>query len=153
MFNIILNFIFQVWLILHGMRQLVSIPLIVVILFTGITVNLASHYCGGTFIDSKISLDGRLTSCGMEPSIPVEPGINNTDHDCQDFISAYTFNGNYLPSNPEDVNLASDLHYENTFCTTIHVEQPDNNPNTSTRPPGIFATSGIKLEVICIFLI
>ena len=48
------------------MKRIVSIPLLFIILFSGINVKFASHYCGGNFSGTKVSLTGELATCGME---------------------------------------------------------------------------------------
>ena len=41
------------------MKNVISIPLALLILFTGINVQIASHYCGGNFAAAKVSLTGK----------------------------------------------------------------------------------------------
>jgi hypothetical protein len=136
------------------MRKAISIPLIIIILFTGITVNLASHYCGGAYIASKLSLSGELATCGMEHSKHVNPGINMSDHTCQDFTSSYTFSTNYIPStllviDDNEWLQVAEVAYASIFTHTLH-SQIDEAPN---RPPGYDDPSQVELEVICIFRI
>lgn len=136
------------------MRKIVAIPLIILILFTGITVNLAAHYCGGSFIASRISFSGKLATCGMDHTGPEKPGISEADHTCQDFTSSYTFSGNYVPAS---------VNYVNQYLVIQPAGSPPDIILNSTiqvaelidagRPPGIYNPGDVDLEVICIFRI
>ncbi|MFZ0283138.1 MAG: hypothetical protein WAL29_15920, partial [Bacteroidales bacterium] len=48
------------------MKRILSIPLVLLIAFSGISLKLATHYCGGNVVDTKVSLSGRHATCGME---------------------------------------------------------------------------------------
>jgi hypothetical protein len=48
------------------MKTILFIPLLIVILFSGINVTLSSHYCGGSLVANKVSVSGGIATCGME---------------------------------------------------------------------------------------
>ncbi|HLN22041.1 MAG TPA: hypothetical protein VK213_13190 [Bacteroidales bacterium] len=135
------------------MKKIVSIPLILLILFTGITINLASHYCGGNYVASKISFSGELATCGMEHNTHKKPGINEQDHSCQDFTSAYTLSSNYVPSAVHVVDNYTHLFSNNWFYNSISLDSQNIVLNTINRPPGNFMAGNFDPEVICIFRI
>lgn len=136
------------------MKKIVSIPLIILILFTGITVNVASHYCGGTYIASKISLSGELASCGMEHSSDKEPGFNEADHLCEDFTSEYTFNSNYIPSATTIADNASWFQADEPAANIISAYRSQLlKGGAVNRPPGFSVPGFTDPEMICIFRI
>ena len=135
------------------MKKIAAIPLMIFILFTGMTINLAEHYCGGSYIDSKISFSGMLASCGMEHITHEKPGINEADHSCQDFTSSYTFSSNYIPSAFQVIDFLNIGHTAMLFNTFLSIEPHSQAFGTLNKPPGNDITNEVDLEVICIFRI
>lgn len=136
-------------------RKFLSIPLIILLLFSGITVNLASHFCNGAFIGNKISFSGELADCGMEHHENTHNRGINPDHTCADFTASYTISSNYVPSQPasgdsglqviQPLLLPAGLATGNMPAETALI--------TETGPPGSFNPSKVDREVICIFRI
>jgi hypothetical protein len=138
------------------MRKVLSIPLIILILGSGMTLNVATHYCGGVFAATRVSLSPRLASCGMEiPSVNKLTEDAISKHCCEDKISAYSFDTNYVPSTCFVLN--PDLH-------VVHYEYVTNDYSTShsrvrlfseqiIRPPGTYNNAISLLQVICVFRI
>lgn len=135
------------------MKKMVSIPLVFFILFTGIKINLAAHYCGGTYIDSKVSFSGKLASCGMEHNIHELPGLRESVHVCQDLTAAFSLNSNYIPS-AFPVSFNHDLMQ---FVELPAFIFPDHElrllPGNPDRPPGSGIITDVDPELICIFRI
>jgi hypothetical protein len=138
------------------MRKLLSIQLAVLILFSGLTVNIATHYCGGNPVATKVSLSGELATCGMEKAtseIPSQKSLKN--HCCDNVISAYSLNNNFVPS----YLLLSLLQHQNIevhYPAIINSALNDNFKIISDeiiRPPGIFYNSQASQEILCIFRI
>jgi len=139
------------------MKHIISISLSLLILFTGINVKIASHYCGGNFAAAKVSLTGKTASCGMEHQSNEKPAEDTfARHCCDDVIASVTISTNYVPSSfcyitvtGQDVN--------NTFITQdqLTIVQPViiSAISGSKRPPGGFSPSDVKQQVICIFRI
>lgn len=139
------------------MKRLFSIPLILLILFSGINVNIAAHYCGGNFSASKVSLNGTLASCGMEHqagSKSFQDLISN--HCCEDFISSLAISVNYIPSICHSIpDIAPELNHLfiltdellNSQCITVSSICGNN------KPPGNFSPVSVEQQVICIFQI
>ena len=137
------------------MKKIISIPLIFLILFSGITVSYSTHYCGGAVAATKVSISGELAGCGME-----EP-VNNTDesvftnHCCDDVTSLYTVSNDYVHSV---------LYFEKAGNQVIHLfDLPGIRAACSDlfaavshidkRPPGLYAPNSVDREAICIFRI
>lgn len=139
------------------MKHIISIPLALLILFTGINVKIASHYCGGNFSAAKVSLTGKTASCGMEhPSVQKPTEFLFSRHCCDDVISSVSISTNYVPSS---FWYLPDTGQEiiNTFITLdeLDIYQPVTISaiSGSKRPPGGFSPSDVEQQVICIFQI
>ena len=138
------------------MKKIISIPLILLILFSGINVIVATHFCGGNFSGTKISLNGELASCGMEDQSETSSQQKISNHCCENIVTSYSISSKYIPS----------------FCTCItdHVQNISqmfllfNEPlikqevsfyaiSGNSRPPGVFCPADVRQQVICIFQI
>ena len=138
------------------MKSIISIPLIVLILFTGISVKFATHYCGGYVAATKVSLTGELATCGMErqsDNNPLQDTYNNNC--CDDLTSAYSICNNYFASsyNFDDpgrqvINMiAVPSGYISNQETIINTSFND------IRPPGTNLPNSVDRPVLCIFRI
>lgn len=138
------------------MKTFLSIPLIILVLFTGIKVNFAVHYCGGYVAATKVSLTGELATCGMESK-----SDNNTQqesfnkHCCDDITSAYSICNNYF---------ASSYNFDDPGQQVINMitvpsgylsnkETIINTSNNDIRPPGTNHPNSVDRPVLCIFRI
>lgn len=149
--------IFSEQLFYHMMKRIISIPLMILILFSGIRVNIASHYCGGNFASSKVSLNGELASCGMEhQSGTKSPFDQISRHCCEDVIHAVKLNSNYVHS--------SCLHLSDQGQEIIHLFTTGDRlilnkkifgsvASGTKRPPGRYNPVSVEQQVICIFQI
>jgi hypothetical protein len=137
-------------------KRILSIPLILLIVFSGINVRFATHYCGGSVAATKVSLNGELATCGME-----KPSGNNLLQDiytkqcCDDITSAYSICNNYIPSSysnnevGQQVLSFSYIPYHNLISEEIII----NSLNTTIRPPGTSLPNKVSLPYLCIFRI
>jgi hypothetical protein len=134
------------------MRKVLAIPVIILILFSGITVNLAFHYCGGHLAAKKISLSGGLASCGME----TETSNDQTtikNFCCKNSLSSYTFTNIYLPPAPvKNDHEIQEFPVTDIFLPAV-TEELFISCEIPARPPGIFSPSYVELDVICILRI
>ena len=138
------------------MKTILSIPLIILILFSGVIVSFASHYCEGTVVATKISLTGELATCGMEQNssdnLLVDRFVN---HCCDNTASVYSICNNYFPSsyNVEDpiLQVISVLNVPFNFLSTLTIV--NNTLNTTIRPPGCYTPNSVTLPDLCIFRI
>jgi hypothetical protein len=135
------------------MRKILSIPVILLILFTGINVNFATHWCSGYVAATKVSLDGDLATCGME-----HQGDNRSDadlyknHCCDDVITTYSFSRNYIPSCTfenhifRQVDFVADVPAELAADHKILITDSEE----TIRPPGTYGPNSVDLQVLCI---
>jgi hypothetical protein len=138
------------------MKTLISIPLIILILFTGISVKFATHFCGGYVAATKVSLTGELATCGMERQCD-KNSLQYTykNNCCDDITSAYSICNNFFASsyNFDDpgqqvVNMfavpSGYLSNQETFIITS---------DSDFRPPGTNHPNSVDRPVLCIFRI
>lgn len=133
------------------MRKVLSIPLILLVLLTGATVTIATHYCGDS-VARKISLSGELVGCGMEI-----PGINTKDNTisypscCRNVQTSFTFCTNYIPTS----FFLNNSIYQQVKLTDFHAETIESIEHsvaisfTDSGPPGLFNPSSVDLGMIC----
>jgi hypothetical protein len=139
------------------MKKIVAIPLLLMILFSGISVQIASHYCRGNYSGSKVSLDGQLASCGMEDQAvkhSSEDLISN--HCCSDVISSLSISPNYISSACADLPDPRQEIIHNPFIQNELSASQEiflSLASGNVRPPGAFISTGIEQQVLCIFRI
>ncbi len=138
------------------MKTILSIPLLILILFTGIRVEFASHYCGGYVSDTKISLTGELASCGMATDVE-----NNTQqqtirhHCCDNTLVAYSICNTYFAST-YDADFNVQFSIDNILTPIDYILDNKiiiNSTNNQSKPPGSFNPNSVDRPVICIFRI
>lgn len=142
------------------MKKGVSILIVLVIIFSGVNFTIATHYCGGRVAATKVSLSGKLASCGMqetEESCPL-PGNHLTSHCCDNKLTTIGIVNNYtvpvlvsiqkdntqnlLYKNYSPVNQSFNIiSVSNNLCTNMH------------HPPWKLLTTEVSPDKICVFLI
>jgi hypothetical protein len=139
------------------MKRIIAIPLLLLVLFTGINVKIASHYCGDNLSAVKVSLSGELASCGMEQQSGEKPHEDLfSRHCCDDVISSVSINTNYVPVSFSYIQVAGqELSHTYLIQDQLLISQPDlvSVLSGSRRPPGGFSPSDVEQQVICIFQI
>jgi hypothetical protein len=137
------------------MKKSLTILITVVLLASGMQVSIDRHYCGGELADIKLSLTGRMASCGMEKTenkCPDYPVFNKKC--CEDQISFYSISSKYFPgffklSHP---STGKDIPLAHISFIVLR------NLNTSDfiaweLPPGDKSKSSLTLSEICVFRI
>lgn len=135
------------------MKKVLTILFMVILLASGMQVIIDRHYCGGKLADVKISVTGKLTSCGMEKSesnCPVNPSIDKKC--CEDQIFLYSLNSNYLPayfrlSHPSISRIITPVFIDcniagNTYGTEL---------SNWVLPPGYKLKFALTQSEICVF--
>jgi hypothetical protein len=139
------------------MKITASIILTFFILFSGIRVNIASHYCGGSLAATKVSLSGELATCGMEDGSPA-PSAQDlfTRHCCTDKLSSFTISTIYLPAECSVLPNSGHEIIPSFLLQNEPVNSQDNLISLSSgikRPPGVYSAVDVKQQIICIFRI
>ena len=134
------------------MKFILSIPLSLLILFSGINIRYTAHYCGGNVVATKISLSGELATCWMEPG----EGNNSSSvtfkkHCCEDITSEYTINNTYIPSLTKiDLPVQNIIDHEFFSADNLIIKAyPANNFYTNIRPPGTNHSKTDLVSVLC----
>jgi hypothetical protein len=138
------------------MKTILSIPLIILILFTGVVVNFASHSCEGNVVATKVSLTGEVATCGMENGVETPSSdVEITKHCCDNIVSVYSICNNYFPSsfNIEDPSQQVLTFFIIPSDNSIHPEKMNNIPYTTIRPPGFNTANSTSLPALCVFRI
>jgi hypothetical protein len=139
------------------MKKVISISLTFLMLTAMLHLSVATHYCGGKIATSKISLTGKLATCGMnydEKNIP-QTGSYYTTHCCDNVMASYGINSIYFPSFssfPESYQV----HYQNLSVPCGYNFQSLKSVNsiyTSVSPPDESLSCSVDLSDICIFRI
>lgn len=139
------------------MKKVISIPLTILVLAAMLHLSVATHFCGGNIAASRISLSGKLASCGMEDNdkdVPVS-GSYLASHCCDNVLVYYGINSVYFPSfsfvpesyqhNFQVYNFLSDL----TINTLVSIK----SIYTSVSPPDGPVSNSVDLSCICVFRI
>jgi hypothetical protein len=138
------------------MKTVISIPLMLLILITGININIASHYCGGNISGTKVSLTGELASCGMEHKSGDKSLLHVIKrHCCDDVISSCAISTIYIPSFFSVSDYGPDFFQTSNLPTGLLISY---NPEIFIltgikRPPGNYMPDCHEQQVLCIFRI
>jgi len=135
----------------------ISILFAFVMIATMFHVSVATHYCGGHIAASKVSLTGKLATCGMEGSqkqLP-PPGIYFSKHCCEDVVISCSTDNNYIPSffnipvipqfDFQTLGLPSD--------SKVRLAEGFNLQYSDISPPGAMMSANVDLSDICVFRI
>lgn len=140
------------------MKKFLSISFSFLILLSGLHITIATHYCGSERAASeKVSVTGRLASCGMEGPEDTCPLTGNHlgTHCCDDKVSVLAVDNNYTPSFSEF--KAFSQHILLGFQIPVSFQIPSfstiNLICTNVSPPGNFMVSAVSLPGICVFRI
>ncbi len=137
------------------MKKALTILTVVFLLASGMQVSLDRHYCCGTLADIKISVTGKMASCGMEQSESSCPGhavINRKC--CEDQVSFYSISSKYYP---EYFKLTLTPSERDIFPlqTGNYISDNSFNPDLINWvfPPGDNLKSRLTQSEICVFRI
>ena len=138
------------------MKTFLSIPLAILVLFSGTNVYYAAHYCGGSLIETKISLSGKLATCGMESTSDTKPAeLLFKNHCCDDVTACYAICNKYLSSS-FDIKEPGQKVISLTFIPVdfiINQEFINTDYYTEIKPPGANYPNSVARPYLCIFRI
>ena len=140
------------------MKKVTSISLVVLMVAAMLHISVAVHYCGGYDVASKVSLTGKLASCGMEGSEKELPpsGTNITKHCCDDIVTLCGTDSNYVPSFsfvPESFQYIFHIFAVPARVTANSLTDFIPLYNTDVNPPGALMSTRVDLSDICVFRI
>jgi hypothetical protein len=143
--------------VIQRMKKIISIFLTFLMLGALFHFSIATHYCGGTIAATKISLSGKLASCGMESdenTTPL-PGSNYVSHCCENSLTFCGVGNNYSPT----FSYIPEVYRDQIriICIPVHITL--NSPtlikpiSTNASPPGILSSNTVDLSDICVYRI
>ena len=139
------------------MKKVVSISLAFLMLAAVLHLSVAKHYCGGKLAASKISISGKLATCGMEADIIGNPpqGTNLRSHCCDNVLIFYGINSNYFPSFSYVPESYQDIFqvFMIPAGLAVHSSTSIKSIYTSVSPPDVLLSTSVDLSDICVFRI
>jgi hypothetical protein len=138
------------------MRSVLFIPVLLLMLLTGIRIDITTHYCSGHVAARAISFEGKTASCGMEAK-PTNNLYSATfsKHCCYDVMTSCMLGSKYFPTlfssiQPDinQVNLTWFNYNSDTDYSAV-LQQMER----SDRPPGPNFPGSVSRPFICIFRI
>jgi hypothetical protein len=139
------------------MKKVFSISLSLLMVVAMLHISVALHYCEGKEVATKVSLSGKLASCGMtcsEVEMPLQ-GTIFTRHCCDNTLTFCGTSSNYSPT----YSFVPESYQYNFQFLAIPVElsaksQSDNNSlYSNVSPPGALMSTNVDLSNICVFRI
>jgi hypothetical protein len=141
----------------YSVRKGISILFALLMMLSASLFTVATHYCGGKVAATKVSLSGKLASCGMESDEKGCPsaGKHLKTHCCDDKISAIGIVNIFTCSFPhsDEINQNLTQLYYIPVRQSLHFLTVNNSVDTSKSPPEAFVSKGVDLSSICIFRI
>jgi hypothetical protein len=140
------------------MKKIISISLTCLMLIALLHFSVATHYCMGKIAASKISLSGKLATCGMEDNnsdLRGSAGFHFSSHCCDNSVTNYGIISIFFPSFsnvPESYNhnfQVFNVPVNLTICSVTSFK----TINRSQNPPGESMTNNVDLSYICVFRI
>lgn len=139
------------------MKKFISISFILLMLAAMLHLAVATHYCGGNVAALKVSLTGKLASCGMEymEKDCTSPLAHLDKQCCDDVVTFYGVDTNYTPS----FSIVTDSHQYNfkVFSIpggfSINASEVLISLFTSVSPPDELMSTSVDLSDICVFRI
>jgi len=139
------------------MKKGTSISLALLMIAAMFHFSVATHFCGGKLASSKVSLTGKLANCGMEDTDMqvLLSGINFSKHCCDDVVTYYGIDSNYIPS----FSYFPESFQHNFQIFSIPAENPPysvavlSSHYINLCPPGALMSTCVDLSGICVFRI
>jgi len=139
------------------MKKGISISLSILMLLGIVHFSVATHFCNEMEVTSKISISGKLASCGMEETTESYPPheVRITSHCCDDVVSFYGIDSNYTPSFSAIPEFFQDIFqiYRIPDGLPVISSVTLNSLYTSVSPPGVLMSTNVDLSDICVFRI
>jgi hypothetical protein len=147
--------LFRRFFVLYIMKKVIAIFIAGILLTSGMQITLDRHYCGGKITGIKLSVTGKMATCGMEEPGYLCSNVPVMDKKCcEDVVNYYSIDNNYVPEyfsitypiTERDIPLA----FFNDFT---YRKQLDSDLITHVIPPGHLTRSNLTQSAICVFRI
>lgn len=137
------------------MKRLFSVIITAFVLASGMQVCLDRHYCGGELADIRLSLSGKLASCGMEDNNnPCSGQTSVSKRCCEDQVTFYSLTTNYIPVDFNVSHLTAGKGINHiTVCQIFSGSSDISYTISCVNPPGDNLPSALSLPQMCVFRI
>jgi hypothetical protein len=139
------------------MRKAFSILFVLIVTLTATHITVATHLCGGEIAATKVSLSGKLATCGMEGTEESCPSSGNqfSNYCCDNQVTTIGIITNFTTpvSLTQEIIQNNDQLFYVPVSELFHSISANNITYTSFNPPGRFLTSSVRLSDICVFRI
>ena len=139
------------------MKKASSIILSVFMLLALFHFVVATHYCHGNVIASKVSLSGKISTCNMTETVKddMRPGLFLNSSCCNNTVKFFGVDNNYFPSSYSiPAYLSLSLHsFTIQNGLKIHFTELSKGQYTGESPPGVLMSTNVDLSNICVFRI
>ena len=140
------------------MKKVFSISFVLLILTAMLHLTVATHYCCGHVAALKVSLTGKLASCGMEECMEKDYPTTESHiftHCCDDVVTFCGIDSNYTPS----FSFVPESYQYNFQVFSIPTGSPIysiavlKSLYTNVSPPDALMSTSVDLSDICVFRI
>jgi hypothetical protein len=138
------------------MKKVAALPLIFLILFSGISLKYSAHMCGGTVVATLFSLKDEAARCSMEDDNQENTGSDLFKTGCCENINAYLqFRTNYVQTSVLSVEKINVSKYFSFIPFIMPVTETISRSSAITGiwPPGRNPYITCSPEALCIFRI
>lgn len=137
------------------MKRVFSILIAAIMMASGMKVSIDRHYCGGQLAGKKISVTGKLASCGMETQEHRNSNqLSFENNCCEDQFTYYSISNKFIP---ERFKLSQSSARKDIPSTpgldVIFTSLGYYDFNIRVLPPGDELRSGVSLSQICVLRI
>ena len=138
------------------MKKYFAIPFALLILLSGMHFTIATHYCGGEIASTRISVTGKLASCGMtsDEKSKTSSETSLASNCCEDEIAVYSVDDNYAASQFHTSEITHTVLHEFYIPEgSFHSNFPLITNLTNASPPGNDMVTAVNRTDICVFRI
>jgi hypothetical protein len=139
------------------MKKFFAIAIASLVLLSGMHFTVATHYCGGKIAATRVSVLGKMASCGMvhDEKSGTSPKCSFSSNCCENKISVYSTDNNYTPSAFHfKVITQYSLHdYYLPRGFSFYTDFSSLGKLTAISPPDKFLANTVSISEICVFRI
>jgi hypothetical protein len=139
------------------MKKFFTLPLVLLILLSGMRFTIATHYCSGHIAATRVSLSGKEASCGM---ISDHRSDNSGEkqiskHCCDNEFSVYKIDSDYSPSAFHFKEISQNILQEFQIPEGLSFHSPIAllTHATNVSPPDCYLANAVSMANICVFRI
>lgn len=127
---------------------------VLILLISGMQITLDRHFCGGELAGTKLSLTGKMASCGMIKEEPLRSDRPSIDKKCcEDQVTLFSISSRYFPEYFKLKHPITQKYIPFSLTgNTIKINSTPYGPVSWVLPPGQ-KVKPVVLSEICVFRI